>query len=121
MTEPSFAAWVAIDWADRKHYWRMAIADSASHEKGSLDHTPQAIDRWAIALQQRFPQALVAVCLEQSRGPLAYQLAKYDHLVLYPVHPAAVARFRAAFFPSGQQQPSSPGARRGMPPRGDRP
>jgi transposase len=103
MTEPSFAAWVAIDWADRKHYWRMAIADSASHEKGSLDHTPQAIDRWAIALQQRFPQALVAVCLEQSRGPLAYQLAKYDHLVLYPVHPAAVARFRAAFFPSGSK------------------
>ena len=101
MNEPSFAAWVAIDWADRKHYWHMAITDSAPREKGSLDHTPQAIEHWATALQQRFPQALVAVCLEQSRGPLAYQLAKYAHLVLYPVHPATVARYRAAFFPSG--------------------
>jgi len=101
MNEPSFAAWVAIDWADRKHYWHMAITDSALREKGSLDHTPQAIDHWATALQQRFPEGPVAVCLEQSRGPLVYQLAKYPHLVLYPVHPATIARYRAAFFPSG--------------------
>jgi transposase len=101
MNEPSFAAWVAIDWADRKHYWHLAITGCASHEKGSLDHTPQAIDRWATALQQRFPQSPIAVCLEQSRGPLVYQLAKYPHLVLYPVHPATMARFRAAFCPSG--------------------
>jgi transposase len=107
MNEPVFAAWVAIDWADRKHFWHMAIADATTREKGSLDHTPQAIDHWATALQQRFPQALVAVCLEQSRGPLAYQLAKYAHLVLYPVHPATMVRYRAAFFPSGAK--SDPG------------
>jgi transposase len=101
MTEPEFAAWIAIDWAAQRHYWHMAITATGSRETGQLDHTPVAIDRWAAALRQRFPQASVAVCLEQSRGPLAFQLARYPHLVLYPVHPATVARYRAAFFPSG--------------------
>jgi len=101
MNEPEFAAWVAIDWAERKHSWQMLIAATGRREQGQLDHKPQAIEEWATGLQQRFPHALAAVCLEQSRGPLVYQLAKYAHLVLYPAHPATVARYRAAFFPSG--------------------
>lgn len=101
MDEPQFAAWIAIDWAEHQHYWHMAIAATPRREHGYLSHTPQAIDQWATGLQQRFPQARLAVCLEQSRGSLVYQLAKYAHLSLYPVHPATVARYRAAFFPSG--------------------
>lgn len=101
MNQPEFAAWIAIDWAEQQHYWHLAITATGRRETGQLDHTPLAIDRWAAGLQQRFPQALLAVCLEQSRGPLVYQLAKYAHLVLYPVHPATVARYRAAFYPSG--------------------
>jgi transposase len=99
MNDTEFAACVAIDWAERKHYWHMAAG--AQREHGHLEHTPEAIDRWAAALRQRFAGAAVAVCLEQSRGPLTYQLTKYPHLVLYPVHPATVSRYRAAFFPSG--------------------
>lgn len=101
MSDEYFAACVGIDWAEQRHYWCMAISTVQPRESGWLDHTPQAINDWAIDLKQRFPQAPVAVCLEQSRGPLVYQLAKYDHLVLYPAHPATVARYRAAFFPSG--------------------
>jgi transposase len=101
MNEPEFAAYIAIDWAEDRHYWQMSVPASQRCEKGWLDHTPQAIDRWAAGLEQRFATAPVAVCLEQSRGPLVYQLAKYAHLVLYPVHPATVARYRAAFFPAG--------------------
>jgi transposase len=101
MNDAEFAAWVAIDWAEHQHYWHLAVSATSRREKGHLDNTPLAIDQWASGLQLRFPQAPVAVCLEQSRGPLAYQLAKYAHLVLYPVHPATMARYRAAFFPSG--------------------
>ena len=103
MNEPEFAAWLAIDWAESQHYWHMAVAATGRRETGRLDHTPQAIDQWASELQRRFAPALVAVCLEQSRGSLVYQLAKYPHLILYPVHPATMARFRAAFFPSGSK------------------
>ena len=101
MNEPNFAAWIALDWAEQRHYWNMAIAATERREKGWLEHTPHAIDQWVARLEQRFAPSPVAVCLEQSRGPLVYQLAKYAHLVLYPVHPAMVARYRAAFFPSG--------------------
>jgi len=101
MNEPEFAACVAIDWAEDKHYWCLLAATGARREQGQLEHTPEAVDEWATGLQRRFAGALLAVCLEQSRGALAWQLAKYAHLVLYPVHPATISRYRAAFFPSG--------------------
>ncbi len=39
--------------------------------------------------------------MEQSRGPLISQLMQYDYLVLYPVNPKALARYREAFNVSG--------------------
>jgi len=98
-----FAAHIGIDWAEHKHYWQLATAGLALREHGQLDHTPHAIDLWASELRVRFPDRSIAVCLEQSRGPLVYQLTKYEHLVLYPVHPATIAAYRQAFFPSGSK------------------
>jgi transposase len=100
VNEPEFAAWVAIDWAEDKHHWCLAVA-AGRQQTAQLEHTPEAIDRWAATLRQRFAGAPIAVCLEQSRGALVYQLSKYDHLVLFPVHPATAGRFRQAFYPSG--------------------
>ena len=66
-----------------------------------MDNTPEAVEAWAANLQQRFDGRPVAVCLEQSRGPLVYMLSKYPHLVLFPVHPTTAARYRETFTPSG--------------------
>lgn len=96
-----FTAYVAIDWADRKHDWRLADAEGTHRDHGELRNTPEAIDTWVAELLARFPEGPVAVCLEQSRGGLVYQLGKYARLVLFPVHPATIASFRQAFFPSG--------------------
>ena len=70
MNEPQFAAWVAIDWADHKHYWLMQAAANGARQQGCLEHTPEAIDVWAGDLERRFARQPVAVCLEQSRGPV---------------------------------------------------
>ncbi len=43
----------------------------------------------------------ICVCLEQSRAPLIYALLKYDFLVLYPINPKTLAKYREAFSPSG--------------------
>ena len=99
--EPEWAAFAAIDWADQKHAWRLVPAGSAVHEQGELENTPEAVDRWATNLYARFGGRLVAVCLEQSRGPLVYMLSKYAHLVLFPVHPSTAAHYRQVFSPSG--------------------
>jgi hypothetical protein len=100
-SEPAWAAFAAIDWADQKHYWRLLAAGLKQSEQGELKNTPEAVEAWAAALEQRFGGRPVAVCLEQTRGALVYMLAKYPHLVLFPVHPTTAARYRQAFCPSG--------------------
>lgn len=99
--EPAFTAFLAIDWADQKHLWRLRSAAGGRVEQGELEHTPEAIHAWVAQLRQRFGGQPIAVCLEQSRGPLIYQLSVYPELVLYPVHPQTVAHYRRAWHPSG--------------------
>jgi transposase len=106
-SEPEWAAFAAIDWADQKNFWCLAPAGSQRHEQGELENTPEAVEAWAAALQQRFGGRPIAVCLEQSRGALVYMLTKYPHLVLFPVHPTTAARYRETFCPSGAKDDPS--------------
>ena len=100
-SEPEWAAFAAIDWADQKNFWRLVPAGSQRYEQGELENTPEAVEIWAADLQQRFGGRPIALCLEQSRGALVYMLTKYPHLVLFPVHPTTAARYRQTFCPSG--------------------
>ena len=95
--EPEWAAFAAIDWADQKHFWRLVLPGSERQEYGEMDNTPEAVDVWATGLHQRFGGRPIAVCLEQSRGALVCLLAKYPHLVLFPVHPKTAADYRQTF------------------------
>jgi len=102
MTE-AFAAYVGIDWADQKHALALLPAGQTKEEHRQLDQTPEAIDGWAAELRERFGGQPVAICLEQSKGGLIYALMKYDFLVLYPLNPKQLARFREALAPSGSK------------------
>jgi transposase len=99
--EPVFAAYIGIDWGDRKHAWSLEVAGTGQRARGTLEQTPEAIEVWACELAARFEGRLIAVGLEQSRGALLYALSKYSHLVLYPIHPGTSAQFRKALCPSG--------------------
>jgi transposase len=101
VSEPEWAAFAAIDWADQKNFWRLVPAGSQRYEQGELENTPEAVEAWAASLEQRFSGRPVAICLEQSRGALVYMLTKYPHLVLFPAHPTTAARYRETFCPSG--------------------
>lgn len=105
--DPEFAAFVALDWGDRKHCWTMLPAASAVTEKGELDNTPEAIAEWAAALADRFGAAPIAVALEQRRGAVVYMLLRHPNLVLFTVPPGMSASYRRAFCPSGAK--SDPG------------
>jgi len=100
-SEPEFAAFAAIDWANQKHVWRLVPAGSTTHEQGQLENTPEAVQVWAMSLSARFQGRPIAICLEQSRGPSVYMLCQYPHLVLFPVHSTTAARYRQVFSPSG--------------------
>lgn len=78
--EPQWAAFIAIDWADREHIWRLQAAESESCEHGKLEQTPEAIEVWASQLAARFGGRPIAVALEQSRGAVVFALTKHSHL-----------------------------------------
>jgi transposase len=99
--EPDWAAFAAIDWGDQKHFWKLVPAGTQQYEQGELAHTPEALQRWATALRERFGGRPIAVCVEQKRGALVYALAPYTHLVIFPVHPTLAARYRSTFRTSG--------------------
>jgi transposase len=96
----AFAAYVGLDWGDEQHAVSLCTAGADRIERTTLNHTPEALAAWANGLRTRFGDGKIAVCLEQARGPLLYALLQYEHLVLYPINPKSLARFREALHPS---------------------
>lgn len=96
-----FAAFIAIDWADEKHAFRLQAAGQKQKEAGTLEQKPELIGVWLATLRERFGGHPIAVAVEQSRGALIHALLSYDFLVIFPIHPTTVARFREAFKFSG--------------------
>jgi len=92
-----YAALVAIDWADKQHAISLYDSTTGQREQSLIKHTPQALQEWALSLRQRFAGQPIAVCLEQSRGPLIYALLQYEFFTLYPINPATLAKYRQAF------------------------
>jgi transposase len=65
-----------------------------------LEHRPEAIDAWVQTLRTRFHGQPVAVRLELNRGPSVSALRQDEFLVLFPVNPFTLAKYREAFTPS---------------------
>ena len=100
-------AWIGLDWADQAHEIRLQAVGSAGVESFTVEQKPEALHAWVAQLRARFPQGKVAVALEQSRGAVIYALMNYDFLLLYPLPPKALARYREAFFSSGAKSDPS--------------
>jgi len=96
-----FAAFIGLDWGDRKHDVVLCDQRGGKPEHRELIQTPEAIDEWACSLRERFGGQPIAVCFEQSRAGIAYGLLKYDFLVLFPLPPARLASYRESFSNSG--------------------
>src|SRR5436190_5713254 len=96
-----YAALVSIDWADQQHAVCLLDQTTGKREQSIAKHAPQALQEWALSLRQRFAGRPIAVCLEQSRGPLIYFLLQYDFFVLFPINPATLAKYRQAFSTAG--------------------
>ncbi len=103
LPEAEFAACIGIDWADATHDVCLHAVGSDTREFSRLEHTPEAIDAWARAVQQRFAGRPVAVCLELNTGPLVYALRQDAFLILFPGNPLTLAKYRDAFTPSHAQ------------------
>src|SRR5262244_2031818 len=99
--EPEFAAFVGIDWADRKHVWCLQAAGSGKRETGELEHKVEAVEAWVAELCRRFGHRPIAVAVEQVKGALVFLLNKYECLHIFPVPSTMTAKMREALYPSG--------------------
>jgi hypothetical protein len=99
LTDGQYTAYIGIDWADTKHDVCLQAQGYEQREFACLPHQVDDIEQWALALRQRFGGP-IAVALELSKGPIVYALQKYDFLVLFPINPSTLAKYREAFTPS---------------------
>jgi transposase len=95
-----FAAYIGLDWSDKKHDICLRVAGADNVEFSVLKHRVATIEAWALGLRERFGGAPIAVCLELSQGPIVSALLEYDFFVVFPVNPATLAKYRRAFAPS---------------------
>jgi Transposase len=98
-SEPSYSAFIAVDWADKKHAWCLQGMGSERRESGELEHNPEAVEACVVQQCQRFGNGAIAV--EQSRGELVFMLSKNEALHLFPVPSRMAAKMREAPYPSG--------------------
>src|SRR5438105_2668838 len=99
--QTEYAAFIAIDWADQKHQFSLQVAGQNKKETGTLEQKPEVIGPWVAKLRERFGGRFVAIAVEQSRGALIHALMSYDFIVIFPLHPTTVSKFREAFKSSG--------------------
>jgi len=95
--DEGFAAFIGMDWADQKHDVCLWAVDSEKSESLVINHRPETLREWIQGLRERFGGRPVAICLEQSRGPLIHALMGYEFVVLYPINPRTLAKYRKAF------------------------
>lgn len=98
---PQLAAWIGVDWADQHHDVALQESGSDAVERKRIGATPEALSEWLAELRSRFGERRVGICLEQSKGALIHALLEHEFLVLYPVNPSSLDRFRKVFATSG--------------------
>src|SRR5436309_8383704 len=98
-----FAAFVAIDWADKKHTVCLQIAGAHTVQEREVVQTPQGLSEWCNSLLAQFPNQKVALIIEGNRCGLIYHLLNYPAFVIYPINPKAAAKYREAIHPNGSK------------------
>ena len=58
-----FAAFVGIDWAEQRHVLALQDVQSGRIAIDEVEHTPEAVDAWAMELSQRYQERPIAVAL----------------------------------------------------------
>lgn len=95
------AAMIGLDWGDEHHDIALQATGSATVEVGRLEHTPEALAAWLAALDHRFGGQSIGIAIETSRGAVVHALLEVPFVVVYPINPRSLRRFREAFSPNG--------------------
>jgi transposase len=88
---------IGLDRSDTKADLYLIDTHTQQETHETVDTAPELFLPWLQALRRRYPKARVAVCLEQPAGNLVAFLEPLEWIVLYPINPITLQKFREAF------------------------
>ena len=91
---------IGLDRSDRKADLYYLDTRTGRRWCQVMDTAPEALWQWLLELRQQYPQARVALCLEQPAVHLIPFLESYEWLTLYPINPITLQKYREAFVTS---------------------
>ncbi len=96
---------IGIDWADQKHDCHVIDRDGKGFHQ-EISHSPEDINIWIGEMLKLADGKPIAIMLEQSRGPLVYALMFRENVLLYPVNPKQLVRYRESYPGGGKDDPT---------------
>jgi hypothetical protein len=96
---------IGIDWADEKHDCYVIDRDGKGFHQ-ELAHSPEDMDAWIAQMLQLAGGKPIAIMLEQSRGPLVHALMFRENVLLFPINPKQLVRYRESYPGGGKDDPT---------------
>jgi hypothetical protein len=91
---------IGLDRSDKKADLCLLNTTTDQRQFALIDTSPEALWEWLLQLRQAYPQARVALCLEQPAGHLIAFLEAYEWITLFPINPITLQKFRETFVTS---------------------
>jgi transposase len=88
---------IGLDRSDTKADLCLIDTRTARRWSQTIDTSPESLQAWLTELRQRYPQARVALVLEQPALNLLGFLEPIDWIILYAINPISLQKFREAF------------------------
>lgn len=96
---------IGMDWADQKHDIHVIDREGKGFHQ-QLDHSAESINAWVAEMLKLAGGQPIAIMLDQSRGALIYALMFREDVLLYPVNPKQLARYRESYPGGGKSDPT---------------
>jgi hypothetical protein len=87
---------IGIDWADKKHDCYVIDRNGNTFHQ-EFRQSPEDIEIWIGEMLKRAGGDPIAIMLEQSNGPLVHALMLRDGVLLFPINPKQLARYRESY------------------------
>lgn len=91
---------IGLDRSDRKADLHLITPATGASVKQTIATAPEALHDWLAQLRQQYPQARIALGLEQPAANLILFLEPYPWLTLYALNPITLQKFRETFVTS---------------------
>ena len=96
---------IGMDWADQKHDVYVIDRNGKGFHR-VLEHSAENIEAWVGEMLKLAGGQPIAIMLEQSRGALIYALMFREDVLLYPINPKQLARYRESYPGGGKNDPT---------------